>query len=185
MASKRPGTAVSAGSSAPCGNHIRCREFRTDQEESYGIAEEISRYDVRERSETVVLARNRTLLTAVYEALRDRRIPAAITQRRDDFVTPQFRWLVSCLDQIVRPMDRRNMELLVEAFNSFTGVGVECGSLVSRSEADGVSFLAAWIEAVRAAGNHGSAHELADVIASVACRGLQTQGRGGADPCLL
>ena len=182
MAAKRPGTAVSASSSAPCGNHIRCHEFRTDQEEIHGIAEEISQYDVRERSETVVLARNRTLLTAVYEALRDRRIPAEITQRWADFVTPQFRWLVSCLDQIVRPMDRRNMELLVETFNSFTGAGVECGSLVSRSEADGVSFLAAWIEAVRAAGNHGSARELVDVIASVAAGGFKRTA--GMEPIL-
>ena len=182
MASKRPGTAVSTGSSAPCGNHIGCREFRTDQEESYGIAEEISRYDARERSETVVLARNRTLLTAVYEALRDRRIPAEITQRRDDFVTPQFRWLVSCLDQIVRPMDRRNMELLVEAFNSFTGVHVEFGSLVLRSEAAGVLFLGAWVDAVRAAANRGPSRELVDVIASVAAGGFKR--RTGVEPIL-
>ena len=182
MASKRPGTAVRASSSAPCGDHIRCREFCTDQEEIHGIAEEISRYDGGERSETVVLARNRTLLTAVYEALRDRRIPAEITQRRDDFVTPQFRWLVSCLDQIVRPMDRRNMELLVEAFNSFTGVRVEWDSLVSRSEAEGVAFLDAWVEAVRAAANCGPSRQLADVIASVTTGGFKRTA--GVEPIL-
>ncbi|MDE0024797.1 MAG: ATP-dependent helicase [Spirochaetaceae bacterium] len=182
MASKRLGTAVGASSSAPCGNHIRCREFHTDQEEIRGIVEEISQYDVRERSETVVLARNRTLLTAVYEALRDRRIPADMTQRRDDFVTPQFRWLVSCLDQIIRPMDRRNLELLVEAFNSFTEVRLECGSLVLRSEAEGALFLDAWIDAVRAAANGGPSQELVDVIASVAAGGFNR--RAGVEPIL-
>ena len=182
MVSKQPGTAANASSSTPCGSHIRCREFCTDQEEIHGIAEEISRYDVGERAETVVLARNRTLLMAVYVVLRDRRIPADITQRRDDFVTPQFRWLVSCLDQIVRPMDRRNIELLVEAFNSFTGVRVAWGSLVSRSEAEGVAFLDAWIEAVRTAADRGAALELADVIASVAAGGFKR--RAGVEPIL-
>ena len=182
IASKRPAVAVSDSSSTPCGSHIRCREFCTDQDEIHGIAEEISQYDAGERSETVVLARNRKLLTAVYETLRDRCVPAEITQRRDDFVTPQFRWLVSCLDQIVRPMDRRNMELLVEAFNSFTGVRVEWGTLVSRSEAEGVAFLDAWVEAVRTAAIRGPSRELADVIVSVTTGGFKS--RAGLEPIL-
>ena len=182
IASKQPVTAADVSSSALCGSHIRCREFHTDQEEIDGIAEEISRYDGRARAETIVLARNRTLLTAVHEALRDRDIPAGITQRRDDFVTPQFRWLASCLEQIVRPMHRRNMELLVEAFNSFTGMRVEWGALVLRSEAEGIAFLDAWTDAVRTASSGEPACELADVIVSVAAGGFK---RGaGLEPLL-
>ena len=182
MVSKQPSTAANARSSTPCGSHIRCREFHTDQEEIVGIAEEISRYDGSARAETVVLARNRTLLTAVYRALQDRGIPAEITQRRDDFVTPQFRWLVSCLEQIVRPMHRRNMELLVEAFNSFTGLRVEWGTLLLRAEAEGIAFLDAWLDAVLTASNCKTARELADAIASVAAGGFKR--RAGLEPLL-
>jgi DNA helicase-2/ATP-dependent DNA helicase PcrA len=55
-------------------------------------------------------------------ALQQRQVPAVIAQRRDEFFSPELRWLVASLTQIVRPLDRRNFPILVEAFNRVAGI---------------------------------------------------------------
>ena len=126
---------------------IQCREFDTDSEEATGIAGEIARLDSAARSRTAVLARNRSLLEAMREALADEGVPAAM--RRDDFASPQMRWLVASLKQIDRPLDRRNMAALVEAFDSFAPSPLDWSEIASRSESAGITCLKAWIDAVR------------------------------------
>ena len=128
---------------------IQCREFDTDREEAAGIAGEIARLDSAARSRTAVLARNRSLLEAMREALADEGVPAMIAMRRDDFASPQMRWLVASLKQIDRPLDRRNMAALVEAFDSFAPSPLDWSEIASRSESAGITCLKAWIDAVR------------------------------------
>ena len=87
--------------------------------------------------------------------------------RRDDFLSPQVRWLVACLKQINRPLDRRNMGVLVEAFDSFVPLPLDWDGLVSRSESDGTTCLKVWTDAVRKAEMPCPAADVVDVIANL------------------
>ena len=153
VASKRPATPAPAlGDSPPLNEEqIRRLEFDTDAGEVAGIADEIAEMNGADRGGTAVLARTRVLLEAMRDALTQKDIPAAITMRRDDFLSPQMRWLVACLKQIDRPLDRRNMAFLVETFGRFAPSPLDWDGLVSRSEADRVTCFKVWTDAAREA----------------------------------
>ena len=169
VASKQAATsAPSPGVSPPSDDEqIQCREFGTDREEVAGIADEVARLDGTARGRTAVLARNRSFLEAIRDALTAADVPAVITMRRDDFLSPQMRWLVACLKQIDRPLDLRNMAVLVEAFNSFAPSPLDWNELLSRSESDRLTCLKVWTEAVREAGMPRPVAEVVDAIADL------------------
>lgn len=147
---------------------IQCRVFATDADEVAGIADEILGLDVAERGETAVLARNRRLLDSMLRALSERGVLAEILMRRDDFVTPELRWLVACLQQVNRPMDKRNMATLVETFASHVSVDLDLDELVARSSAEGVTYLSAWTQAVSRAELPAQAAAAVDVVSQFA-----------------
>ena len=180
--SKRP--AEPAQRNRSLGNQqIHCREFETDQEEATGIAAEIAGLDITERSQTLVLARTRALTESMDRALEAERVPATILMRRDDFVSPEMRWLVACLKQINRPLDRRNMATLVEAFGSFVPACAETAEggpapldfddLLSRSAAQGITYLSVWTATAQATGLPSPAAEIVDLIAGLAAGDLR------------
>ena len=172
---KQPATAAGNASSPSMPDGIEYREFGTDCEETDGIADEIGRGDRETRSGTAVLARNHTLLNAMQNAFEERAIPAELTSRRDDFVSPQMRWFVASLKQIRRPLDRRNLAVLVESFNGFAGPLLDWETLVSRSETDGITGLSVWTDAVRNAGISSAESELVDPIANLAAGSIKLQ----------
>lgn len=156
---------------------IRCRVFGTDRDETAGIAAEIAGLDLAERGQTLVLARTRALLESMRDALLAECVNVAILNRRDDFASPQMRWLVACLKQINRPLDRRNLATLVEAFGSFVPgcassasgpVLLDIDDLVSRSATEGVTYLSVWSGAAQSAGLPSPAAEIVDLIAGLA-----------------
>ena len=165
---KQPARAAQTGLSLPEEQQIQFREFDTDRDEAVGIAGEIEPLDVEARGRAAVLARNRALLELTYNALAARGVRAEIVTRRDDFVSPQMRWLVACLKQIGRPLDRRNMAVVMQTFDSFATFPLDWEGLASRSESDDIIFLEAWITAVREAEGSQAASALVDVIADLA-----------------
>ena len=162
---------------------IRCRVFETDQDEAAGIAVEIAGLDLGERGRTLVLARTRALLESMRDALQAEGVNATVLNRRDDFASPEMRWLVACLRQINRPLDRRNLATLVEAFGSFVpGCAASSASgpapldvddLLSRSATEGVTYLSVWSSAAQAAGLPSPAAEIVDLIADLAAGELK------------
>ncbi len=162
---------------------IQHRVFETDRDEATGIAAEIAGPDIGERGQTLVLARTRALLESMYEALRAEGVKATILSRRDDFASPEMRWLVACLKQINRPLDRRNLATLVEAFGSFaSGCAASSASgpapldfddLLSRSATEGVTYLSVWSRAAQAAGLSSPVAEIVDLIADLAAGKLK------------
>ena len=167
---------------------IRCRVFEIDYEETAGIAAEIAGLDIGERGRTLVLARTRALLESMHDALQKEGVNAAILSRRDDFASPEMRWLVACLKQINRPLDRRNLATLVEAFASFVpGCAASSASgpalldfddLVSRAAAEGVTYLSVWLSAAQAAGLPSPAAEIVERIADLASGELKFASAG-------
>ena len=147
---------------------IQYRNFDTDKEEVAQIAAEIACYDINARSETAVLARTRKLLEPMQEALHNYSISAEITMRRDDFASPQVRWLLHCLTQIRRPLDRHNMMMLADAFASFAPLSVNLDGIISRSETEGVTYLKVWLESVQETAAACPFTEVIDMIAKLA-----------------
>ena len=162
---------------------IRCRVFETDRDEATGIAAEIAGLNIAERGRTLVLARTRALLVSMRHALQSEGVNATILNRRDDFASPEMRWLVACLKQINRPLDRRNLATLVEAFGSFMlGCAASSASapalldvddLQSRSATEGVTYLSVWLGAVESSGLRSPAAEIVALIAGLAAGELK------------
>ncbi len=130
---------------------IDYRVFPDDEDEVACTAAEIAGLEASEREETAVLARSRALLETVRAGLQALSVPAALLARRDDFASPQVRWLVAFLKQINRPLDRRNMSTLIGAFSRFSDVSPEPEEVAARSETNQITLLAAWLDVVRLA----------------------------------
>ena len=146
-ASKKPLVAGKTDLKYPASEHIQLRVFETDEEEASGIAQEIATRGKSEWGQTTVLARTRALLDRMHKALKEHQVPAVIAQRRDDFLSPQFRWLMAVLRQIVRPLDRRNLAVLVEAFNRLAEIAINADQIITDAETTGRGYLATWLEA--------------------------------------
>ncbi len=159
---------------------IRRCVFQTDQEEAAGIAAEIAGLDAVERGRTLVLARTRALLESMRAALQAVDVNATMLGRRDDFASPEMRWLVACLKQINRPLDRRNLVTLVESFRSWVSgctassasgsAPLDFDELLSRSATEGVTHLSVWLRTAQAAGLPSPAAEIVDLIAGLSVR---------------
>ena len=130
----------------PPSQHIQLRVFETDEDEAAGIATEIADHDRSTWGQTAVLARTRALLDHMHKALQEREVLSVIAQRRDDFLSAEFRWLVASLRQIARPLDRRNLAVLVDAFNRLAETAVSVEQVTTDAEATGRSYLDTWLE---------------------------------------
>jgi DNA helicase-2/ATP-dependent DNA helicase PcrA len=80
----------------------------------------------------------------VCEALRRAGISAQIAQRRDEFRSAEFQWMHAVLRQSIRPLDRRNFERLVSAFNRLSGLSIDVELVVSEAEGSSRSLLEQW-----------------------------------------
>ena len=133
----------------PPSEHIRLMVFETDEDEAAGIAQEIGDRDRSIWGQTAVLARTRALLDRMHKALQQREVPSVIAQRRDEFLSAEFRWLVASLRQIARPIDRRNVAVLVESFNRLAQATVSVEVVITDAETTGRGYLVTWLEMAR------------------------------------
>jgi DNA helicase II / ATP-dependent DNA helicase PcrA len=143
---KKPLIAGKTEMKYPVAEHIQIRVFETDGKEAAGIAEEIVARGRSQWGQTTVLARTKALLEGMHKSLQAHQVPSVIAQRRDDFLSPEFRWLVASLRQLVRPLDRRNLAVLVEAFNRMAEITVSAEQILTDAETTGRSFLSTWLE---------------------------------------
>lgn len=147
--SKKPLIAGKTEVRFPPSEHIQLRVYESGEEEAAGIAKEIAERGAGQWAQTAVLGRTKHILNSVSTALRELKIPCVVAQRRDDFLSPEVRWLVGLLRQIVRPLDRRNLTALVEAFNRMSKYAVSVDQVITDSETTGRDYLAIWVDTVR------------------------------------
>ena len=145
-ANKEPLIAGKTDVKYPVAEHIQLCVYDTDEEEADGIAKEIAEHGRARWGQTTVLARTKGLLERMNAALRTRHVPSFIAQRRDDFLSPQFRWLVAVLRQLARPLDRRNLAVLIEAFNRIAEISVSVEQVIAEAETIGRSYFVTWID---------------------------------------
>ena len=164
---KHPAVVPEHTSSHSHEEQIQYLEFESDREEVSHIANEIAQQAVEQRAATAVLARNRGLLNELHNEFRKRCVAAELVMRRDDFLSPEMRWLVACLKQIVRPLDTRNMAVLITSFERFANTGMDWGTLESRAAAEGITYLSIWTQSVRDAELPDSVSKLIDSISDL------------------
>jgi DNA helicase-2/ATP-dependent DNA helicase PcrA len=146
---KKPLIAGKTTGKYPASEQIQLRVFDTDEEEAARIAEEIVKRGRASWGQTTVLARTKALLDRMNKALHDAGASSGVAQRRDDFLSPEFRWLVAALRQTIRPLDRRNLAVLIDSFNRLAGTAVDVDQVVADAESSGFSYLSTWLVAVR------------------------------------
>lgn len=154
--SKKPLIAGKTDLKLPADKQIQLRKFMSEQDEADTIADEIAKLGTMQWGQVAVLARTRALLVRMHAALTDRNVAAVIAQRRDDFLSPEIRWLVACLKQVVRPLDRRNMAVLIESFNRMAGIDIDVDLVLSDSEATGQTYLSLWLHVAHEAIDSGN-----------------------------
>jgi DNA helicase-2/ATP-dependent DNA helicase PcrA len=151
----------------PCATRpIQMRVFDSDLDEASGIANEIANMGAEAFGRTAVLGRTRAILQPALNALRAKGIKAAIATRRDRFVSPQFAWLQSCLDQALRPTDRQVFKAMVDAANRIARSELDPALLAAEAEASGASPLEYWAKSAKATGNL-CAERLGDIAIKV------------------
>ncbi len=151
----------------PPSEHIQLRVFGSEDEEAEGIATEIAEKGAVQWGNITLLGRTRALLERMHAALGKHQVSAVIAQRRDDFLSPECRWLVAALKQVVRPLDHRNMAVFVEAFNRIAQVEVSVDQIVADAESTGESYLSSWLRVVRGESGAAQKGRLTDLLSKL------------------
>ena len=145
---KEPLVAGKTDLKLPPEEHIRLGRYDTDEDEVEATAVAIVARGAAAWGQTAVLARNRALLEKACQALQRHGAPAVIAQRRDDFLSAEFRWLSASLRQAIRPLDQRNLAVVVEAFNRLAGTDVAVGQAIAAAQASSRSYLDEWLRVI-------------------------------------
>jgi DNA helicase-2/ATP-dependent DNA helicase PcrA len=167
---RTPGKAPLVATKPHDGPAISLRVYPTDKEEAAGIAEEIARAGFQTWGSTAVLGRTRAILAPVLEALRTAGVKASIITRRDRFISPQFVWLQTCLDQSLRPTDRQVFVAMANAANRIAGTELDAAILDAEASAAGHSLLEHWVLAAQ-----NSQNTIAARLAELALRLIQSR----------
>ncbi|MGP8268389.1 MAG: ATP-dependent helicase [Beijerinckiaceae bacterium] len=167
---RTPGKAPLVATKPHVGPAISLRVYPTDKEEAAGIAEEIARAGFQTWGSTAVLGRTRAILAPVLEALRTAGVKASIITRRDRFISPQFVWLQTCLDQSLRPTDRQVFVAMANAANRIAGTELDAAILDAEASAAGHSLLEHWVLAAQ-----NSQNTVAARLAELALRLIQSR----------
>jgi DNA helicase-2/ATP-dependent DNA helicase PcrA len=168
-AAKQPLEAGKTSLRYPNQDHIRVVRYSTDEVEAASIADGVAKIDRSRWGEIAVLARTRYMLENLHAALTQKQVSAVISQRRDDFRSPQFLWLSAVLRQALRPLDRRALEILTGAFNRWFGADTKADLIITATELTERSLLDEWAVAVKATvGENPDAVALVDIAAKFA-----------------
>lgn len=122
--------------------------FDTDIQERDELTKKIVAAGPATWGKTAILARTRQVLEGMLQVLRSAGVKAVLSQRRDRYVSPQFAWLQSVLDQALRPTDRLVFRVAVNAANRFAEAALDPATLAAEAEATGHTYLEHWSIAV-------------------------------------
>jgi DNA helicase-2/ATP-dependent DNA helicase PcrA len=162
---------ITPGRSAPL-NAVSYACYDADIQEREAICTEIKAKDPSEWGTVAVIGRTRALLQPMLECLRQASIKATLVQRRDNFASPHFAWLQACLDQALRPLNKRVFANLVNAANRFLDLDLEPDLLVAEAEAAGQSYFEYWATSVLC-----SQSPAADEVGKIAIRLANARGQ--------
>lgn len=160
---KRP---ITAGRTSPI-NAVSYTCYETDAEEREAICAEIKAVDPTAWGTIAIIGRTRALLQPMLECLRSASIKGNLVQRRDSFASPQFTWLQACLDQALRPLNKRVFASMVNAGNRFLDLEFEPELLIAEAEAASQSYSEYWASMLQASGS-SAASGIAQIVLRLA-----------------
>ncbi len=134
---------ITPGKTAPL-NAVTYTLYDSDAAEREAICAEIKQLEPAAWGTIAIIGRTRALLQPMLECFRSASVKANLVQRRDNFVSPQFVWLQACLDQSLRPLNKRVFANLVNAANRFLGLELDPALLAAEAEAAGQSYFEYW-----------------------------------------
>lgn len=149
---KLPLEAGKVSAIVPADQAILLGSYPTDADEAEAVANAIASQHKSTWGRTVILARTKAILEKMKASMVSKGISVTLAQRRDDFVSSQFRWLHAVLRQVSRPQDARNFSVLVESFNRWADSTLSSDLIAAQSEGSGRSLLDEWLLAIRGCG---------------------------------
>ncbi len=127
---------------------IKVRSFFDEFDEAQGVVEEILNHLSKDNSQLAVIGKTNKALRPTLSGFRKRNIKASIVKRRDEFLTPHFKWLLSCLELVSQPDSLSSFKNLVLSGNSLTGTEYDPENLISQENNDRNSFLQVWMDLI-------------------------------------
>lgn len=143
--SKLPLVAGKVELQVPQDQSILIGAYENDQEEAGAVASLVASKPKSAWGEIAVIARTKALLEGVQSSLKALNVNCVISQRRDDFLSPQYCWLHAVLRQTVRPQDRRNFDSMISSFNRMHGTKYSSDLIASAAEGSTRSLLDEWL----------------------------------------
>jgi len=125
-------------------NAISFHVFESDEEEQNFIVRDILAYKEQKWGDILILGRTRSILGPILKSLTSKGIKATLAQRRDNFISPQFIWWQACLDQALRPTNKRTFATLTNAANSFIEIDYDSDELIAEASILGDSYFEYW-----------------------------------------
>lgn len=120
--------------------------FPNFEAEASGIAQDIKKFHGDNLGYVTVLGRNRWLLNKVEQALRNRGLPAVISQRKDEFESTPFVWLHSTLRLANDRQDSNSLKAVCGTFYQLTEVKVDPEEVTIQANASNHDYLRHWVE---------------------------------------
>lgn len=124
---------------------IRLLVFKSDADESAGIAQDLASRHSDELGNVAVIARTKNLLSKIQGELAKLGVAAQITQRRDTFASVPYQWLHSSLQVANRRSDAREFAAFVESGNALLGTDLDAGELIGTALSGHGDFLRTWV----------------------------------------
>lgn len=123
---------------------VRVEGFASDLHEAEGILEFFRMQSVAVRQDSTVLGRNRKILRTILAAFKAATVPAIIIENRHAFISPQFRWLQSCLELALRPHDRHRFRTLMASAGRFLATDFDSERFMAEADISIHGYLEAW-----------------------------------------
>lgn len=127
-------------------NPLRIRSFDTPDEEADWVASDISNLAIEQREYCVVLARTKTLVERVANALTVRQVAVTLSVKKNEFVSSPLKWLHSMLRLANARGDKEQLRKLCSSFYDLEGVSLVHRDIIAASSALGGDLFRSFLE---------------------------------------
>ncbi|MFA5021542.1 MAG: ATP-dependent helicase [Patescibacteria group bacterium] len=132
---------------------VQVKIFGNDRDEYASISNAIYLQGEGSWGKTIILGRTKSLLESMIESLKLKGVRAVISQRRDNFISPQFIWLQAMIDQIIHPTNKRIFNIFAYAANRVCGLEFDPILLIAEAESVSKNYIEHWSEIVMSSDN--------------------------------
>ncbi len=143
--------------------------------EATGVASDIKKLHSDHLGSVVVLARNRRLLEGVERALLKEKLPAVISQRKDEFESTPFVWLHSILRLANDGQNRSYLEAVCGSFAQLTHVEINAEEVVSQAQGSPLGYLHLWLRLLNRIAENGLVSKIVNETSRALVKGRDFQ----------